>query len=570
VNYTYSGAARPLSAIDPTGPINYVTAATYAPQGSLSTFTNGSNIGAAITYNSRLQPLQMYFTAGAVSSGTLTQMRQTTCPTTVATIMSRSYNVGLGTGDNGNVNSITNCRDTNRSQNFTYDSLSRIQSAYTTGSNWGEDFTIDAWGNLTNRALHSGKNTYESLNAPALPNNQLSGFGYDAGGNMTSNGGAAYTYDAEDHLTKFVGGSTNNYSYDGDGQRVEKTGPVGLYWYGATGDVLEETGSTGALTSEYIFFNGKRVARRDADNSVHYYFSDHLGSHGVVTNSSGACEQDIDYYPFGGIEHDYCQNSTQHYKFTGKERDAESGLDNFGARYNVSSLGRFMTPDLVTMLPERLHDPQQINLYAYTRNNPLRFVDPTGTTIDDSACQADKKCKKWEAEYKKSKEGLAQWKKLDDDKKLLVKLKWDSKGKESVASDYRWDAAGKLTAATVTLAPHTADSSTQMNSDSYPFGSTLTDSNERRVYVFGHELAHVEDADTPEGSNSIQEVQRLFPDADARFKAEGLSGYEQDKDLQATFGIIRADNKRNENVADQCAKGIVESYRTCESSKGCK
>jgi hypothetical protein len=129
---------------------------------------------------------------------------------------------------------------------------------------------------------------------------------------------------------------------------------------------------------------------------------------------------------------------------------------------------------------------------------------------------------------------------------------------------------GTGTAATVTLAPHTADSSTQMNSESYPFGSTLTDSNERRVYLFGHELAHVEDADTPEGSNSVQEVQRLFPDANARFNAEGSLGFEQDKDLQATFAIIRADNKRNENVADQRAKGIVESYRACQSSKGCQ
>jgi hypothetical protein len=80
----------------------------------------------------------------------------------------------------------------------------------------------------------------------------------------------------------------------------------------------------------------------------------------------------------------------------------------------------------------------------------------------------------------------------------------------------------------------------------------------------------MEDSDTPEGRNSIQEVEKLFPDANARFNAEGSSGYAQDKDLQATFAIIRADNKRNENVADQRAKGIVESYRACESSKGCK
>src|SRR5882672_9033312 len=210
VNYSYGGAGRALSAIDPTGPINYVTAATYAPQGALYRFTNGSSIAGAMTYNSRLQPLQLYFTTGTIVSGTLTQLQQAACPTTTATLMSRSYAFGLGTNDNGNVISITNCRDTNRTQNFTYDPLNRIQTAYASGpngSNWGEDFTIDAWGNLTNRALHTGKAIYEPLNAPALASNELVGFGYDAAGNMTSNGTDAYTYDSENRVSKFVGAS---------------------------------------------------------------------------------------------------------------------------------------------------------------------------------------------------------------------------------------------------------------------------------------------------------------------------------------------------------------------------
>jgi RHS repeat-associated protein len=374
VNYTHSGAARPLSAVDPTGPINYVTAAKYAPQGALYTFTNGGTIGGAMTYNSRLQPLQLYFTAGTVTSGTLTQMQQTTCPTTAATIMSRSYNFGLGTSDNGNVNSISNCRDTNRTQNFTYDAFNRLQTAYSSGPNWGEDFTIDAWGNLTNRAPHAGKTSYEPLSQAALANNQLTGFGYDAAGNMTNNGTPTYTYDVENHMTKFVGGSTNNYSYDGDGQRVKKTGPVSLYWYGAIGEVLDETSSTGALTSEYIFFNGRRVARRDADNSVKYYFSDHLGSASAVTSSAGTITAESDYFPYGG-EIVVAGGDTNHYKFTGKERDSESGLDNFGKRYYASSMGRFSSTDPG---PYIWRDPQTLNRYTYTRNNPLRYVDPTG------------------------------------------------------------------------------------------------------------------------------------------------------------------------------------------------
>lgn len=69
------------------------------------------------------------------------------------------------------------------------------------------------------------------------------------------------------------------------------------------------------------------------------------------------------------------------HKFTGKERDSESGLDNFGARYDSSQLGRFMSPDPVEITTERLKDPQQLNLYAYVANNPLRFIDPTGEIL---------------------------------------------------------------------------------------------------------------------------------------------------------------------------------------------
>jgi RHS repeat-associated protein len=62
---------------------------------------------------------------------------------------------------------------------------------------------------------------------------------------------------------------------------------------------------------------------------------------------------------------------------TGKERDSESGLDDFGARYYSSQFGRFMSADPFTVTPGRVVDPQQLNLYAYVRNNPLRHIDPT-------------------------------------------------------------------------------------------------------------------------------------------------------------------------------------------------
>ena len=64
--------------------------------------------------------------------------------------------------------------------------------------------------------------------------------------------------------------------------------------------------------------------------------------------------------------------------FTGNERDAETGLDFFGARYFSSAQGRFTSRDPTFMTRARIGDPQQWNLYAYTRNNSLKYFDPDG------------------------------------------------------------------------------------------------------------------------------------------------------------------------------------------------
>ena len=83
-----------------------------------------------------------------------------------------------------------------------------------------------------------------------------------------------------------------------------------------------------------------------------------------------------------------CTTAVSRYvlRFTGKERDSESGLDNFAARYNASTMGRFMSPDDFHN-DSHVGDPQSWNEYAYARNNPLRYTDPTGKTATVSAAQ---------------------------------------------------------------------------------------------------------------------------------------------------------------------------------------
>ncbi len=78
-----------------------------------------------------------------------------------------------------------------------------------------------------------------------------------------------------------------------------------------------------------------------------------------------------------GCEYDAVPN-----KFTGKERDAESGNDYFEARYYGSSMGRFMSPDPINLTEERLLNPANtLNKYIYGGNNPLKYIDDDGKDI---------------------------------------------------------------------------------------------------------------------------------------------------------------------------------------------
>ena len=382
ITYTPNAAGRTISAVENlNNRYNFVTAATYAPQGALAGatigFYSGSYNGTLIanTYNKRLQPSTI--TASLPSN---------------ALVQSLTYNFNLGTADNGNVYSITNGKDATRSQTFTYDKLNRITTATTQGTSgpycWGQKFGYmsngnfvlgpDPWGNVTQ--IQSTQCSAFTLNQGINTNNQFSaGMVYDSAGNLINDGSHPYTYDPENRLLT-AGGVT--YTYDGDGKRVMKSSGT-IYWTGPGWNPLVETDLTGRAAEEYVFFNGERVARIEAfpPRTVEYYFSDHLKSTDIVTNATGGIVHESDYVPYGS-EVVISGTDPNHYKFTGKERDSESNLDSFGARYYSAAFGRFITPDWaakpVSVPYATFVDPQTLNLYAYVRNNPLLRTDPDG------------------------------------------------------------------------------------------------------------------------------------------------------------------------------------------------
>ena len=147
-------------------------------------------------------------------------------------------------------------------------------------------------------------------------------------------------------------------------------------------DNIVESNLGGSVTFEYVFFNGKRIARRDTStNPPFYYFTDHLVSTSVVTDIAGVIKDDSDYYAYGG-EVVYTNLLLQNYKFNGKERDIETNLDYFGARYYGSGIARFATPDWsdkpANVPYASFGNPQSLNLYSYVNNSPTTTRDPDG------------------------------------------------------------------------------------------------------------------------------------------------------------------------------------------------
>jgi RHS repeat-associated protein len=168
------------------------------------------------------------------------------------------------------------------------------------------------------------------------------------------------------------------YGYDGDGKRVTKQTPDGTvttFVYDAMGDLAAEYSSTPVTPA---------VA------GTIYLTTDHLGSTRVVTDSSATpvAVARHDYRPFGeeisfnatnprhGVQ-GYAQDAGVRQQFTGQEREGETGLDNFISRYFSGAQGRFTSPDAPFNDQSRA-DPQSWNLFSYVRNNPLKYIDPTG------------------------------------------------------------------------------------------------------------------------------------------------------------------------------------------------
>ncbi|GAB3903243.1 hypothetical protein GCM10028803_31340 [Larkinella knui] len=322
-------------------------------------------------------------------------------------------------------------------QQFTYDSLNRLiratgrehaggqqppndtdlfrrgtapPSDETAMQNYAQRYEYDPAGNLLRMIHDAGRGAFlqrwtRQLDYAATNNRLISStvagttqsFTYDLHGNMTGLphlSGLAWDFQNQLIRVDKGGGGTVFYQYDGAGQRVRKVWqkPGGvkeerLYLAGV--EVFTRTVGGGlSLRRETLHVNdgGQRIAfvetRTDgADDGpaqvIRYQYTNHLGTSALELDPEGAIISYEEYYPFGSTAFQSGRSTAEvnlkRYRFTGKERDEESGLYYHGARYYAPWLARWTAAD-----PIGIGDG--LNVYVYVMNNPVSGTDPSGTT----------------------------------------------------------------------------------------------------------------------------------------------------------------------------------------------
>jgi RHS repeat-associated protein len=396
VNTEYDAAGR-VAGVKNAGTGNYYVGAAatdqanrlqYSSAGKLRAVKLGNNLWEHTNFNSRLQAVQLGLGTSTSDSSTLK--------------LDFTYGVKVGevldgTQNNGNTESQTvTAPGLTLTQAYTYDELNRLKTAIETktgAETWKQVFTYDAFGNRTFAAattLPVINPQNENITNPSISpaNNRISatGYDYDASGNLKCDpehpcvsGTPYYEYNGENRLKAAGGGADaggTSYFYDGNGRRSKKI-----------------VGGSPKISTVFIYnVQGQLIAEySDAQQQnfagTSYLTSDHLGTPRLTTNQAGAVKGRHDYLPFGqAIDISvgnrvsvagYSDNDGLRQQFTGKERDAETGLDYFINRYYSSKQGRFISTDPLLASGIAV-DPQTWNRYVYVNNNPLRYTDDDG------------------------------------------------------------------------------------------------------------------------------------------------------------------------------------------------
>jgi len=389
-----------------------VTTMAYNSVGRLTTVSNNAGtptvLHSGVHYNAAGQVASETLGAGDVQTYTYDHRVRLTGKSSSYTsggVTTPVYSFGLTLAPNGDV--LTATDSANGNWNYSYDAFNRLvcsnlvsngSCASPTSGAATYSYVYDRFGNRLQQNTSTGGPYHFSANFTGNGtnnNNRMDGFSYDAAGNLLNDGFHQYFYDAENHLIQVDGTlgtcttATACYNYDAEGHRVHRSGYLNDtcdttgkrdYVFDISGNWTAEVNSNGTACVGEVYAAGRRIAR--TGGASRFPHTDWLGTmrvenaYGFPISSLTTCTS----LAFGDGQS--CNSTVDVLRFTGKERDPESGLDNFGARYDSSSMGRFMSPDWSespsTIPYASLPYPQSLNLYSYVENNPTTTSDPSG------------------------------------------------------------------------------------------------------------------------------------------------------------------------------------------------
>ena len=271
-------------------------------------------------------------------------------------------------------NTATNAMQ-NYIQEFTYDELGNILQMKSVGK-WTRDYFYNT---NDNKLLGHTENTND--------------YTYDAHGNITSMPHLTQmNWDYKNQLLGAANGTFDSYYvYDASGNRVRKVVVKGniteeRYYLGNYEVFRKTTNGTLNIERETIFVSDdtKKIAQIDNDGTtetIRYQYDNHLGSASLELDETAAIIFYEEYHPFGTTSYrsgrTETETSQKRYKYVGKERDEETGLYYYGARYYAPWIARFISTD--PMKAERTW----LTPYNYVQNNPINRTDPTGALDGD-------------------------------------------------------------------------------------------------------------------------------------------------------------------------------------------
>ncbi|HEY2973223.1 MAG TPA: RHS repeat-associated core domain-containing protein, partial [Pyrinomonadaceae bacterium] len=270
-------------------------------------------------------------------------------------------------------NNITSWTNASGNHTYGYDLVDRLASA-TNSAQPNENYAYDGVGNRTASHL-SASYSYQPFNK--LASTAAATYTYDNNGNVISrtdgSGTTTFGYNEENRLTQVTLPTdlTVNYKYDAFGRRIQRTATTGAnerYVYDSA-DVLLDLNADGSVATTYLSGSGidNHLRQSSATTGVSYYLSDHLGSTAGMTDASGNLVETDSYDSFGNS----AGSGLTRYGYTGRERDPDTGMMYYRARWYDPQVGRFLSEDPIGF-------DGGMNWYSYVENDPIDYSDPSG------------------------------------------------------------------------------------------------------------------------------------------------------------------------------------------------